>query len=333
MRRGHFILIFCIIFFGSLIGLGVREYRNRALTKERLEIEDAFVKAADVAAGDLALGMNNDLEETLSRVSEDFFASLSANLYLYEDVERSTEVALYVPLLVVTDTEGFYLCVLERVSSTEGTVLSRRWTECLPYTYEDEEFLYRLYLDGRIRTVHKDSGEIVMTTYEEVLDSDALNAYYAGSRLFISEEEYAAVQRAAVAESIEKQVSIVLANQSYIAGSYGINISYTCPSFLSVIPVDSRGTFLALYQGLPSVVGVGYEYSGVKAASYIKEKTMYYVAEPQEGAYYRLAHKEGCAILHGGEVGPVESDVAVIAYGAYGCPSCISEVEGFVYPP
>ena len=333
MRRGHFILFFCFIFFGCLIGFGVRHYRNRVLSKERIEIEHAFVSASDVAAQKLALGANISLNERLENVSESFFATLSANLFLYEDEERATEAALYVPLLVVSDVEGFYLCVLERGDTPEGTMLVRRWTECMPYTYEDDQLMYRIYLDGRVRTVSKTNGEVVRTTYDEVKASAGLQSYYAQSKLFSSDEMYETIRRASVAASIESQVSAVLATQSYIAGTYGINISYTCPSFLSILPQEVEGTFIAIYQGMPSAIGTGYEHSGVRAASYIKEKSLYYVSEPRVGEHYRLAHKSGCEWLSEGSVGPVERDIAIVTYGCYGCPKCIGWQEGFVTPP
>ena len=316
-----------------MIGFGIREYRNQVLREESIRIEDAFVKASDTAVRNLAQGIRNNPESVLIKVSEDFFTSLSANLYLYEDEERSVEASLYVPLLAVTDVEGFYVCVLSKSNTSQGNLITRKWTECLPYLYEDSNFTYRLYLDGRIKSIHKVTGEIVTTSFEEVMSNSNLKNYYNNQKLFNSEEEYKSVRRSAVAKSIETQVSVIFTTQSYIAGDCGVSISYTCPSFLSVIPEDVAGTFLAIYQGFPSVVGAGYEYSGVQAASYIKEKTLYYVTKPQNGDYYRLAHKKECENCDENAIGPVERDVAVITYGAYGCPMCTTEADGFMSPP
>lgn len=334
MKRGHFVLILCIFFFACLSMVVINQYRLRKAMTEREELEDAFIQAADVAAESMANGMSVSLEETLTAASDSFFSALSMNLFLYEDEGKSLEQEFYVPLLVATDVDGFYMCILEMVSTVEGSLLKRRWTECLPYTYEDARFVYRLYMNGRVDTFRKADGEIIQTSYSAVQSSTSLLAYYADSLVFAGgAENYKAVRRSAVASSIERNVSRALATQSYLAGNMDINISYTCPSFASVLREDIENMFIAIYQGFPSVFGTGYEYAGVKAASFIREKSMYYVNEPQGSAYYRLAHKEECAKVTSNSMGPMEQRKAIVDYGCYGCPDCIGERGGFMPPP
>ena len=334
MRRGHLIIIFVTIFMGVLSVLGVRQYKYKLVREERVRLEEALTKASDVAVNCLADGLLTDTTDTLSKVSTAFFTALSENLYWYPDEERSMETSLYVPLLVVTAPDGFYLCLLERtVSSTEGSILARRWTECYPYTYQDSDYIYRLYLDGRVRTVSKEDGTIINTSYKEVKSSVAMEVYYKDSKVFLSEESFKAVQRSAVASSIEERVSVALAEETYIAGLRGINVSYTCPEFLSVLDDDMQGSFLAIYQGMPSVVGDSYYFSGVRTAAFLKKKDLYYVEEPKEGRYYSLAHRKGCMSIDMEVIGPMERDMAVETYGAYGCPDCLYEYDGFSFPP
>ena len=95
----------------------------------------------------------------VGNAADRFFCSLAVSTN--RDVE---ELMVYVPLLLVTCDDGFYLNIL----SLDGGMLSRRWTECLPYAYEDNEFLYRLCLDGEITSRKKDTGEIVYTSYHAV---------------------------------------------------------------------------------------------------------------------------------------------------------------------
>lgn len=332
MRRGHFIILFAIIFFATILPVALRQYRNRVVSEERARLEDAFLSAADSAAEELALGMDADFESTLMNVSELFFASLTAELGLHDDEDGAGEAALYVPVLAVTMKDGFYLCILERVDRGAGTVLERRWTECLPYTHEDSGYIYRFDTEGGVTVYQKSTQKQYHTSYSEVAGDPVLSAQFASGGVFASEDSFRTVMRASIVASIEKQITLALDKQAYIAGELGNGIMYACPSFLDILPDDAAGAFIALYQGLPSRAKVSYTYSGVKAASFIIEKPYYHVADPEPGKYYRLAHKEGCPHLTGTEY-VLDKETAIRVYGAYGCPECILPVEGFIYPP
>lgn len=333
MRRGHFVILFAIIFFTSMLSVALKQYRNRLVTEERARLEDAFLNASDTAAEELALGMDVDFESTLSNTSEKFFEALIAELGLYNDEDGANEANLYVPVLAVTVEDGFYLCVLERVTESGETLLKRRWTECLPYAYEDAQYIYRFTTGEDVTILHKATKTQYRTSYSKVAANSTLMAQFASGHVFDSEDNFIMYRQAAIVASIEKQINIALNKQAYLAGDLGTNIMYACPSFIDVIPEDAAGMFIALYQGLPSKAKASYTYSGVKSASFIKEKTYFYVAEPVGTDYWRLAHKEGCVHLTGTEIEHIDRDMAIRVYGAYGCPDCILPVEGFMYPP
>lgn len=330
MRRGHFVFFICLFFLGAVSLMLVNQYRINKATSERRDLENALVQAAEVATESLTERTSFAMETMLDEVSRSFFSALSMNLFLNEKMEKRMEQEFYVPLLIITDVDGFYMCILEIVDTAEGSLIKRRWTECIPYVYEDESFFYRFFLDGRVYSLSKANEEVVYTSYGEVRKDNSLLSYYDGSQVFVDEEKYNEVKRMAVVSSIEQSASRALSNQSYIAGQVDINISYTCPSFASILREDAEQMFMAIYQGFPSVLGVGYEYGGVQTASYIKEKDVYYVTEQ---SYYRLAHKEGCVELSGESIGPMEYNRAVSEFGCYGCPKCIGERKGFVTPP
>lgn len=333
MRRGHFVIIFAIAFFASILSVALRQYRNRVVADERATLEDAFLSASDAAAEELALGMSVDADTTLANTADLFFNSLMADLGLHDDEDGMNEVNMYVPLLAVTVEDGFYLCVLERVAESSGNYIRRRWTECMPYTFEDTDYIYRFTTGEAVIVFDKLMNKEYRVTFNDVVTDPVYAAQFATSQVFASEDAFKTYQRATIVSSIEKQVTLALNKQAYLAGDLGTNIMYACPSFIDVIPEEAAGAFIALYQGLPSKVKASYTYSGVKSASFIKEKDYYCVAEPTGSNYYRLAHKEGCVHLTGMEREHIDMETAVHVYGAYGCPDCIKAVEGFMYPP
>lgn len=333
MRRGHFVIIFAIVFLASVLSVAVKQYRNRIVTEERVRLEDAFLNASDTAAEELALGMSADFESTLNNTSDLFFEALVADLGYFDDEDGANELNMYVPVLAVIAEEGFYLNILERVTEGGETLIKRRWTECLPYAYEDADFVYRFTTGDKFTVYKKATQEQRTVDYYAVAAIPGLAAWYAPSPLFVSEENFITYRQASIASSIEKQIDIVLSRQAYLAGDFGMNIMYACPSFVDIIPEDAAGMFVAIYQGLPSKAKSSYTFSGVKSASFIKEKMLYYVAKPAAGQYYRLAHKYGCVHLIDVEKEHVDRATAIRVYGAYGCPNCILPVEGFMYPP
>lgn len=333
MRRGQFVIIFAIIFLGLIMGVMMKQYRNRVVIDERARLEDAFLNASDAAAEELALGIGTDLESTLMNTSDLFFHSLVANLNLYKNEDLESEINLYVPILAVTMEDGFYLCILERVSEGGNVLLRRRWTECIPYSFEDAEYIYRFNTSGTVTVMQKTGMWQYVLTYDEVSSDPVLSAQFASSAVFTSQDNFDAVMYSSIVSSVEKRVSLALNTQAYIAGDLGLNIAYACPSFLDILPKDAAGTFFAIYQGLPSREKISYTYNGVKAASFVKEKQLYYVADPVGTDFYRLAHKAGCAHLTGSERERIDRETAIHVYGAYGCPDCILPVEGFMSPP
>lgn len=333
MRRGHFAILFFIVFATTVLTVALKQYRNRVVTEERARLEDAFLNASDAAAEELALGMDADFESTLNNTSELFFESLIADLGLFDDEDGAMEANLYVPVLAVTVEDGFYLSILERVTEGGETLIKRRWTECMPFAFEDADFIYRFTTKDNVTVYDKNTLGQYRTSYSEVSSNPTLQAHFASSQVFSSEDSFIMYRQASIVSSMEKQINIALNRQAYLAGDLGTNIMYACPSFIDVIPEDAAGMFVALYQGLPSKAKASYTYSGVKAASFIREKKYYYVAEPVGGDYYRLAHNEGCIHLTGTEKAHIDRATAVRVYGAYGCPDCTLPVEGFMYPP
>lgn len=324
MRRGHFSVLFAIFFFLCLAATALRQFRYEQGVREKGRIDASVLFAADAAAEAL-LGAGENLPSMLGNVSERFFSSLGVAMG-----EDGDMLLVYVPLLVVTCDDGMYLNVL----SLDGGMLVRQWTECLPYLYEDDAFFYRLSLDGGITSRKKDTGEIVRTTYEEVMADGYLMAYYHPSKLFESEDAYRKALWASVAGSVEREAEIALSEESYLVGEMGYSISYTAPSFLNVFPEKYSRSFAAVYQGFPDVYGIGFSYGGVTASSYTVAKGEYYVTAAQgAGSYYGVAHHEGCVYMAGWEIGPVGRDDAIGVYGAYGCPYCIGKNEGFTFAP
>lgn len=317
-------MLFAIFFFLCLAATALRQFRYEQGAREKDRIDASVLFAADAAAEAL-LGAGENLPSMLGSASERFFSSLGVAMG-----EDGDMLLVCVPLLIVTCDDGMYLNVL----SLEGGMLVRRWTECLPYIYEDDAFFYRLSLDGEITSRKKDMGEIVRTTYEEVAADGHLMAYYHPSRLFESEDAYRETLWASVAGSVEREAEIALSEESYLAGEAGYCISYAAPSFLNVFPENYGRSFAAVYQGFPGDYGTGFSHVGVTASSYTVAKGEYYVTTAQSaGKYYGVAHHEGCVHMAGGEIGPVDQDYAVRIYGAYGCPYCIGENEGFAFAP
>lgn len=341
MRRGHLIIIFVLLFV--LLALGTVEktwqYDRAAAQKEK--IDDALMFASDAAAEQIAVQYENgSADGFLKNVEVEFFRALSAGLGIYSDFDEMETIDFYVPLLIMTDTEGFYLNYLQEVPRNGEMVLERVWTECQPYTYADDEFIYRFYLNDEVYIVRKSSPtDVIKSTYKGVIENASLMSQLSSSVVFRSRADFDEVKRASIARSIEVAAGKAVNEHNHIAGQYGIAMYYSVPSFFDdYTPALEYPSFLAVFQGYPLSLRYNIIYNNcTTSAAYITRVTTYTVEVPNSITKpFAVYHKNGCPSIGAyGKVLPAKytKEKAVSVYGAYACPDCFTVEDGVAILP
>lgn len=336
MRRGHLILIFVFLFVLLALSTFEREWQYNMAEQQKAKIDKALLFASDTAAEQLVeYYTDTNTQNRLDNAGSEFFRALAAGMAIYDDKEEEDALYFYVPLLIATDTEGFYINTLKEKMQDGAKTLVREWTECQPYFYEDEYFVYRFFLDDVVYIIRKtDPSDVVVSTYEEVVANASLMSQLGSSIVFRSRADYTEVKRAAIAQCIERASGRAMNEHNYIAGQYGISMYYSVPSFLEgYTPAMEYPSFLAVFQGYPLSVRYNIIYNNCStSAAFITRKNTYVVEISNSMSQpFSVFHRDGCFGI--GTYGLVldnkltEED-AVSIYGAYACPDCFTEADG-----
>ena len=160
MQYHHFTILFVIIFtvFSLKVQIVVSQYEQ---TMDRYSmIERSFYDAAD-AAGEVlckygASGIMTDREAAYNN----FLYSMYAALGIMDNPVEREEFLKYIPMFAVLDEDGFYIFFEDEYEKEDGFhYTTRNWTECMPYSYYDEDFVYWFTLDASV-TLYDKNGLI-----------------------------------------------------------------------------------------------------------------------------------------------------------------------------
>ena len=335
MRREHLVILFAILFMTLFMGVIVSRASFKNASSEKYKVDYALQMSVDVAAEQLAKSYGNEnLSDYLNLAVDEFFKALSAGLNIYTDSDKQEELLYYVPAILVTSTDGFYINYLSKATLNGVTVLQREWTECQPYYYSDAYFVYRFFLNDEIIIYEKQTGEIIKSTSTDIFADTLMLADLSLGNVFQSEAAYYEYKQAAVARSIAECLERAVNTHNIIAGQFGVSTLYGIPDFLtSYTPAQEYPSLVAIFQGYPLTADHRIIYNGAStSAAYISVVPRYVVEVSIGPAHpFSLLHKETCT-MHGtfGKVleGRYTVEEAMQEYGVYACPHCFIEGEG-----
>ena len=341
MQRSHLVFFFVLLFVLLCLSTVEKEWQYSLAEQKKEQIDEALVLSSDMAAEQLVSSYSEgNMSSLLVNAEKEFFRSLSVSLGVLGEAEEEEALYFFVPLLLVTDTEGFYINTLKESEQNGAKILAREWTECQPYYYSDDNFIYRFFLDDGICIIRKDSpDDVIITTYKDAVSNASLMAQMSTSRVFRSENDFKEVKRAAIAQCIERAAGRALADHNYIAGQHNISLFYSVPSFLeNYTPAMDYSSLLAVFQGYPLSARYNIIYNNCStSAAYITKRATYVVEVSDSMSQpYSVFHRDGCTYIDTyGKVleRKVSENEAVVRYGAYACPHCFSETDGVAILP
>lgn len=334
MRRGHLLIIFGILMTVLFISALNRRTAYKQALEEKKNIDYALQMSADSAAEILAdTYPNTNLSDYLTSASDAFFESMIAALNLYEDEDKAEELTYFIPAIVVTTADGFYVNYLSETHVESSIELERIWTECQPYSYSDDYFIYRFFFDDQVFVYEKATGSKTESSLEEIMNDERLRNDFSVGKVFISEESYYEYKRAAIAESIARVLDRTMNEHGKVAGQVGISTIYSVPEFLSnYSPAQEYPSFIAMFQGYPLTSDARIIYNGSStSASFISTVTRYTVEVSTGPAQpFSVFHKDGCVTQ--GTYGKILAEKysqkeAVSLFGAYACPYCFFDED------
>ena len=317
MKLTNLAIIFVILEICIFSILNIRTDNLTAITNKNMEYNKMLDSAIDDGIIDLVevdskrnLILNKEVAVT------QFYTSLYANFGILGDSSKETKLRGYVPVILVTDTDGFYINYTDSYQSLDGVLQVKRWSEKIPYTYTSENLIYKFTLGTYVTIYDSNTNEVREGDYTD------LESFYPDS-IMSDKETFDTYRRNAIITEIEKYMNDYINEYNKIAYQFGITYQFWLPV---IDKADWYRTIddismLVIFQGYPYNVGSLDTYNRYAlGGARIKKTQMYYITEENGVKYY---HKADCNHYDSNNLGfSYYSKEECALEGAFPCPDC-----------
>lgn len=235
-----------------------------------------------------------------------FFHSLYSSMGIISDNNAQTELQNYIPVILLCDSDGYFVYYYDDYVSEDGMkCIERRWSEKMPYFYEDGYINYRFTLTDQviINDINKlinDKLSILELDYHELQTDDIYQNIRDKNRdwFLLNDERYELIKKSAVINHLEEVLSYYTNQYNLIASQNGITYHFSFPAGQSEEWAQYMDdvNMIVVFQGYPYGRDKNYTFNKISCASAnILKKKLYYI---EKKSWYYLAHKAGCPMLH-----------------------------------
>jgi hypothetical protein len=307
MKIYHFALLFLIFFAAVVIKTDVKIGKMEDMAAEKVAMIESLYTASSDAIDDLAAAGNygsNTIEK--DEVINTFYSSLYANLGIISDKNAQAEIEMYIPVILLCDSDGYYVYYYNDYKDNDGKTYTKRiWSEKMPYPYRDDCFNYCFSLTDKV-SIH-DVNELLPDTIQNVFEMDyhefQTEEIYEEFRdnnrncILLNDELYELTRKQTILNQLEEVLSYYTNKHNYIARQNGITYNFAFPpgSEEEWAQYLDDVSMVVVFQGYPYGADKNYTFNKVASAgANIIKKSFYYV---EEKSWYKLAHKAGCPSL------------------------------------
>lgn len=305
-----------------------------AVIDNKKEIDRYIDVAIDDAVKQLVeVGENNQIIINKEKAIESFFASLYSSFGILSNRDMQQQLDLYFPVIAVTVEDGYYIYYWDEYNgSDEYTYAVHRWSEKLPYYYEDDEFVYRFTLGDHITLLDKNgkldqSGaqKIFQINYKDIGDKFP-NVFAQSDHFLLNHDKFHTLRKTTIASLIEDSMAYYTSHHNKIASNYGITYNFSLPPIRNSewLPYLDDCSIFVVFQGYPFGNEAGDVYNRfASAGAKMSKDTLYYIEQVD---WYLIYHRSGCpkmneeSILFDTE--PHFTVEECVNEGAYACPEC-----------
>ena len=335
MKIYHFVLLFIIFFLAAGIRTDINLGKMKEVQIEKKDIAESLYSATSDAINTVAasgrFGTNSINKDELLNT---FFTSLYSSIGIVSKPDQQSEVNLYIPVILLCDTDGYYVNYFSEYTDENGTTSQERiWSEKMPYFYQDDYFLYHFTLTDTMgvydqeHLLAKDQIEYTETNYHEFQTQEIYQSFRGNHRdwFVLDNELFHLTRKTIIMEQLEETLSYYTSRHNTIARQNGITYRFAFPAgqeegwakYLDDI------NMVVVFQGYPYGVDQNATFNKVASSgANVLKKEVYYV---EKRSWYYLAHQAGCLKLENNDLVLEEtfSDLEACAkIGAF-CDDCI----------
>lgn len=294
MKMSHYVIIFVGLFLAFWMPQFIANTFISQTAFKQIEYNHAVDNAVDDALE--ATGVEQDSTELITVNKDDavnaFFQSLSDGLGISDNKESMEKLQIYVPVILFTEIDGYYLYYADSYKGSDNSSLfSRRWTEKRRYVYTDtaNDLVVQFTLSEVVNIYDKQTKQWAKGHYMDIAGSFPDVDYLHDS------EKFDAVRRSAIIRLLTKDMNHAVNSHNTIADRYGITYQFELPE---IEKSDWNRTFddtgmMVIFQGYPvrGTEGAYYNQYAVGSAR-IKKRKMFYIAKDADGTSYY--HRDSC---------------------------------------
>lgn len=274
MKLYHYCLVFCLFSIGTILISDMVIFERQTVSIYSENTDAVFDKAVDAAVKRLRLYSEHDSEGVRDDAVEAFYDSLYASLGIADNPDSREKVRLYVPVIIITVGDGFYVYYDDVSPGIDGTEeLVRRCTEKKVYSYYENtapegycatDFIYRFLGKNTCSICDTEgicgekSGIYSVSTDEnrEAINKELWNCVSGGrnySCILKNSVEFENKRLEISTSKLEDALTYYCNFHNTIAANMGISYGFSVPQqngelYLKAIDGIS---FIAFFQGYP----------------------------------------------------------------------------------
>ena len=322
MKWTNLAIVFFLLEISLFIILDMRVFNLTAVVNQKVEYNKALDSAVDDSVINLVeVDRQRKLVLNKEKAVEQFYQSLYANFGAMGNPSLEKTLKGYVPVILVTDKDGFYLFYFDSYQSGKETYLTQRWSEKQPYAYEISNYIINFTLDTYLTVYDKNTHQLYEGEYKD------LEGLFQDT--FLAEEEtFHIVRRNTIISSIEEKMDKYINNYNNIAKQFGITYQFWLPE---IDKTDWYRTIddismLVLFQGYPfHFAGTDTYNRYAIGGARIKKSRVYYITE-EDGR--KLYHRSDCAHISNSANTTAYFTCEECAFeGAYPCAAILNRNE------
>jgi hypothetical protein len=338
MKLSQLSILFVGILILVMISMDIRTDNLTAIAETKNDLDLYMNKSMESAVKALLQVDATTGKEVLDKdkAAEIFFSSMYASLGILSDPVAQEKFRAYVPVIAVTTHDGYYLMYSDEFVGMGGyTYVSMRWTEKIPYSYEDDYFIY-CFTMGTDMVLYDKCNILDTTGSTKMYDVNALDiriqdtytnlrAAVGADSFLLYDEDFSLVRQQAVISHMEEDLSWYLSRHNDIAKRYGITYRFSLPVTKTSDwnkTIEGPG-IIVIFQGMPLIEDAVKVYNRMAFSGSGVKKDIVYCIE-QHGWYY-LYHRESCSRIEGNVNVSEEHYYSVeecAELGAFGCSQC-----------
>lgn len=306
MKIYHFALLFIIFFLGAVIKTDISIGRLKAIENDKNEIEIGLSSATSDAVSYLSKtgsygGSSINKEEVLNT----FFSSLYSSMGIISDPSAQAELEIYIPVILLCDLDGYYVYYYDEYRGADGnTYVERTWSDKMPYSLEDDYFIYRFTLTDKVYLYDKNSifaysNPVIDINYKDFQTASEYADFRANYSdcIMLNDEDFVLARKSAIINKLEDVLAYYTSRHNIIASRQGITYSFSFPEGRTdewAGYIDDVN-ILVVFQGYPYGPDNNYTYNKVASSGgNIAKNAKYYV---EKKSWYLLAHTGSCEKL------------------------------------